>query len=100
ELVADAAPEHDYGLISQREIFIDWLGRRDARHPGHQALELARPGDAFTLQERPDGLAIVDAGGREVGRIASGCRDEWAGRIGRDLRLRLVAVTRERADEP
>lgn len=39
-------------------------------------------------------------GGREVGRIASGCRDEWAGRIGRDLRLRLVAVTRERADEP
>jgi ATP-dependent DNA helicase RecQ len=100
-LVGDAAAQpHDYGVIGRDDIFIDWLGRQGAAHPGHEAMARARVGDRFRLVEDGAWVRIVDAGGVDVGRLSAKGLALWRERVGRGLALRLIATVRERKEDP
>ena len=98
-MVADAGPsaDHGYGYVGPDAIWLDWLGRQRESHPGHRALQLAGYGDPFQI--RHDG-SIVDAAGHEVAVLSKAGRQTWLPRVERELKLRLIAVVRERADAP
>ena len=100
-VAADGAPaEHHYGFLGRGMIWIDWLGQKPPSHAGHAAMERARPGDAFTLEHRGEHGAIVDASGVTVAMLSTCGKDAWLPRVHASLKLRLVAPTLERADEP
>ncbi|MDJ0869070.1 MAG: RecQ family ATP-dependent DNA helicase [Myxococcota bacterium] len=98
-MVADAGPpeDHEYGFVGPDAIWIDWLGRQREAHPGHRALQRAEYGDPFEI--RPDS-SIVDATGRKVALLSKAGRETWLPRVERQLKLKLIAVVRERADAP
>jgi hypothetical protein len=60
-------------------------------------LRLAGYGDPFEI--RPDG-SIVDAAGRMVALLSKAGRETWLPRVQRQLKLKLIAAVRERADAP
>ncbi|MDJ0852250.1 MAG: RecQ family ATP-dependent DNA helicase [Myxococcota bacterium] len=98
-IVADAGPpaDHEYGYVGLDAIWLDWLGRQPETHPGHRALQRAEYGEPFEV--RPDG-AIVDAAGQKVALLSKAGRETWLPRLERELKLKLIAVVRERADAP
>jgi hypothetical protein len=98
-MVADAGPpaDHEYGYVGRDAIWLDWLGRQRETHPGHRALQRAQYGDPFEI--RPDG-SIVDAVGQKVAVLSKAGREAWLPQVGRQLKLRLIAVVLELADAP
>ncbi|MBW2698377.1 MAG: UvrD-helicase domain-containing protein, partial [Deltaproteobacteria bacterium] len=98
-IVADAgtSADHEYGYVGLDAIWLDWLGREAGTHPGHSALRQAGYGDPFEI--RPDG-SIVDTSGRKVALLSKAGRETWLPRVERQLKLRLIAAVRERADAP
>jgi ATP-dependent DNA helicase RecQ len=98
-MVADAGPpaDYEYGYVGLDAIWLDWLGRQEESHPGHRALRLAAYGDPFEI--RPDG-SIVDAAGHIVAVLSKAGRETWLPRVERQLKLKLIAAVRERADAP
>jgi ATP-dependent DNA helicase RecQ len=98
-MVADAGPpaDHEYGYVGLDAIWLDWLGRQQQTHPGHDALQRAEYEDPFELQ--PNG-AIVDAAGHKVAQLSKAGRETWLPRVERQLKLKLIAVVRELADAP
>jgi ATP-dependent DNA helicase RecQ len=98
-MVADAGPpaDHEYGYVGLDAIWLDWLGRQRETHPGHRALQRAQYGDPFEI--RPDG-SIVDAVGQKVAVLSKAGREAWLPQVGRQLKLRLIAVVLELADAP
>lgn len=98
-IVADAGPsaDHEYGYVGLDAIWLDWLGRQGATHPGYRALQQAEYGDPFEV--RPDG-SIVDAAERKVAVLSNAGREIWLPRVERQLKLRLIAAVHERAAAP
>lgn len=96
---AEAPSEHHYGFVGRDMVWLDWLGRQDPGHRAHAAMEQARPGDPFTIEHRAHYGAIVDSAGVTVGMLSASGKASWLPRIHEGLKLRLVAVTKERADE-
>jgi ATP-dependent DNA helicase RecQ len=95
-----AAPtDHHYGLIGRDAVWIDWLGRQRPGHPANRAMERAVYGDTFRLERRGDWCAVVDRSDTTVGMLSGSGREAWGPRIDAGLKLRLVAVTRERASD-
>ncbi len=96
-LAGEPLGEHDYALLGPGDIWIDWLGRRDASHLGHGAMARAAQGDAFHLRVEDGRIYVVDDAERvAVTTIARDQREIWASRIERGLRLRLLAAMQER----
>jgi ATP-dependent DNA helicase RecQ len=101
DLVAEANLEaREYGVVGRDDIFIDWLGRRGANHPGHEALARAKVGDRFELRDDGEWMTILDAAGVDVGALSAKGRGIWRERARRRLALRLIATVRERRDDP
>ncbi len=98
-LAEDAPHPHDYGLIGRDMVWIDWLGRQPPGHPGHAAMDRARPRDSFSLVRRGTRAGIVDTTGQLVALLSKKGMETWLPRLDRDLRLRLVASTREYATD-
>jgi len=94
---AEPRLEYRYGLVGRDAIWFDWLGCQGANHRGHAAMERARFGDGFRLEQRGARCGIVDASGCDVARLSTAGTDTWGPRMG-SLRLRLIAVTDERAE--
>jgi ATP-dependent DNA helicase RecQ len=97
--VADpgTASDYEYGFLGLDSIWLDWLGRQPGDHPGHRALREAEFGDHFEI--RPDG-SIVDSVGHTVALLSQSGREIWLPRAAQQLKLRLIAAVRERADAP
>ena len=98
-MVADADPpaDYEYGYVGPDAIWLDWLWRQPQTHPGHRALQRAEYGDPFQL--RSDG-AIVDAAKQKVAQLSKAGRETWLPRVERQLKLKLIAAVRERANAP
>jgi len=94
---AEAPADYEYGYVGLNAIWLDWLGQQPGDHPGHRALQEAEYGDAFEI--RNDG-SIVDARGRKVALLSKAGRETWLPRVKRQLKLRLIAAVRDRADAP
>lgn len=97
-LAADAPPDHDYALLGPGDIWLDWLGRKGPGHPGHRALREAGYGDEFQLRVDGDWATLSDRAGNDVAVLSAEGKTRWIPRLGRGLRLRLLAVTREWAE--
>ncbi|MCB9792506.1 MAG: RecQ family ATP-dependent DNA helicase [Alphaproteobacteria bacterium] len=97
--VGEGPSEHDYGLIDRDDIFIDWLGRRGPGHPGHQALEGARVGQAFNCRAVGGRLGLFDERDRQVGTLSAKGQQVWGPRLDHGLRIKLLAVVQERAED-
>ena len=98
-LAAEGPPPHGYGVIGRDDIWIDWLGLRPGGDPANTSLGLAQPGDPFTLVRDGSRGLVLDAAGVPVARLSAKGAQEWLPRLDRELRLKLVAVVEERADD-
>jgi len=98
DLAADLG-DRCYGVLGRIDVWIDGLGRRPSSDPGHAAMVHARPGDPFALRRAGASIEILDGAGVVVGWLSASGRETWGPRIDRGLRLKLIAATRESADD-
>lgn len=97
-LAAEPAIDPEYGLLGGGDLWIDWLGRKDPGHEGHAALREAQHGDKFQLELEGEFAVLVDGAGRRAAALSTAGKQVWLPRLANGLRLRLLAVTSERAD--
>ena len=87
-----------YELLTPKDLFLDFAGRRPAGHPIHGALARLRVGAHLTAVLNEEWIELHDAAGIAVAALSAAGREALAGRLADLAWVRVVAVERrERA---
>jgi len=90
-------PSYEY--IGLGQLFVDWAGRHRPTHPVHRRLATLEVGAELGLVMAGEQLQLVVADGAPVARLSSRARQQWAPRLGRPMRLRVIALVQRQAHQ-
>lgn len=75
------------------------MARFPSEHPLHARLAALHPGDAVRLEERTEGVVVLDGGGVVVAQLSRSGAETWRPRLARVRVARVIAVVRRRAED-
>ncbi|MCU0726581.1 MAG: ATP-dependent helicase, partial [Planctomycetes bacterium] len=92
--VAEGVLGRRYETLGMKDVFLDFAGQHDPRHPIHERLARLSWGSPLRLGESGEALDLVAGDGTVVGRLSKAAREAWRPRLGSVLSVSVVAVIR------
>jgi len=89
----------DYVLLGLDDVFLDYAGQQDSKHPVHATLASLQPGSRLTIRQYGTRPALVTPEGVTVAQLSSKAGETWSERLStiRDVRV-VCMIVRQRTD--
>ena len=88
-----------YHLLGMEDLFLDYAGIREERHPSRLALQQSRAGEVVSLHKQGHHLEVLDSAGVAIARLSKKARGEWGDRLDCIREARIVALVRRYRDD-
>lgn len=88
-----------YHLLGMEDLFLDYAGVRDERHPSRLALQKCKAGECVAIQESNNHLEVLDSAGVAIARLSKKARSAWGDRLDAIREARIVALVRRYRDD-
>lgn len=93
------APDFQYQILGMKELYIDYGGRKAARHPIHKELSRLQTGDLLRLKPRNNRLNLVTQAGIPVAQLSHSAARFWQGKTDAILELKVLAMVSRKCSD-
>jgi ATP-dependent DNA helicase RecQ len=81
-----------YEVLGMADMYLDFAAARPPTDPIHRRLASLRAGDRLSPEIRKGAVSLVDGSGDKVAQLSRRAGEEWADRLDRIRRIRVLAV--------
>jgi len=89
----------DYTLLGLDDIFLDYAGQQESKHPIHAALAALQPGSRLKIRQYGTRPTLVAPGGVNVAQLSAKASETWSDKISRISEVRVICmIVRQKSD--
>jgi len=89
----------DYVLLGLDDVFLDYAGQKESKHPIHTALTSLQPGSKLTIRQNGRHPTLVTPERVNVAQLSSKASETWGEKISKIQDIRVVCmIVRQRSD--